>query len=78
MARDLIIAMDAGTSVIKALVFDFQGKQLADASRPNTYTTGSGGAVEQDMARTWTDSVAVSCSTAPPCWRSPARATAPG
>jgi erythritol kinase len=59
MARDLIIAMDAGTSVIKALVFDLKGRQIADAARPNTYTTGSGGAVEQDMARTWTDSVAV-------------------
>lgn len=59
MARDLVIAMDAGTSVIKALVFDLKGRQLADAARPNTYTTGSGGAVEQDMARTWTDSVAV-------------------
>jgi erythritol kinase len=59
MARDLIIAMDAGTSVIKALVFDLKGQQLADAARPNTYTTGSGGAVEQDMARTWSDSVAV-------------------
>ena len=59
MARDLIIAMDAGTSVIKALVFDLKGQQLADAARPNAYTTGSGGAVEQDMARTWDDSVAV-------------------
>lgn len=59
MERDLIIAVDAGTSVIKALVFDFAGNQIAAASRPNAYQTGIGGAVEQDMARTWQDTVDV-------------------
>jgi erythritol kinase len=59
MARDLLIALDAGTSVIKAVVFDLAGNQLALARRPNRYETGPGGAVEQDMARTWTDTVAV-------------------
>jgi erythritol kinase len=51
--------MDAGTSVIKALVFDFHGRQLADASRPNSYESGTGGTAVQDMARTWTDAAAV-------------------
>ncbi len=51
--------MDAGTSVIKALVFDLKGEQLADASRAEHLHDRCGGAVEQDMARTWTDSVAV-------------------
>lgn len=59
MTRELVVAVDAGTSVIKALAFDMQGHQLAAASRPNLYETGVGGAVEQDMARTWTDTVAV-------------------
>ena len=59
MTRDLIIAVDAGTSVIKALVFDLEGRQLGATTRPNFYQTGPDGAVEQDMARTWWDTVAV-------------------
>ncbi|WP_284736120.1 FGGY-family carbohydrate kinase [Dongia deserti] len=59
MARDLILAIDAGTSVIKVLAFDLDGKEVASAARPNTYRTGPGGAVDQDMARTWRDTVAV-------------------
>lgn len=59
MSRDLIVAVDAGTSVIKALVFDFAGNQIAVASKSNVYRTGIGGAVEQDMARTWHDTVEV-------------------
>nr|WP_298685019.1 FGGY-family carbohydrate kinase [uncultured Dongia sp.] len=57
--RDLIVAVDAGTSVIKALVFDLAGNQIAAASKPNVYETRDGGAVEQDMARTWRDTVDV-------------------
>lgn len=59
MARDLILSIDAGTSVIKVLAFDLDGNEIASASRPNSYRTGSGGAVDQDMARTWRDTVAV-------------------
>ena len=59
MARDLILAIDAGTSVIKVLAFDLDGNEVATAARPNTYRTGTGGAVDQDMARTWRDTVAV-------------------
>jgi erythritol kinase len=59
MARDLILSIDAGTSVIKVLAFDLDGNEVATASRPNTYRTGPGGAVDQDMARTWRDTVAV-------------------
>lgn len=59
MTGDLIAAVDAGTSVIKALVFDMEGRQLAAASRPNSYETRPDGAAEQDMARTWADTVAV-------------------
>jgi erythritol kinase (D-erythritol 1-phosphate-forming) len=59
MARDLILSIDAGTSVIKVLAFDLDGNEIAMASRPNTYRTGPGGAVDQDMTRTWRDTVAV-------------------
>ena len=59
MSRDVLIGVDAGTSVIKAVAFDLSGRQLAIASRRNSYTTLSNGGVEQDMVRTWQDTVAV-------------------
>jgi erythritol kinase len=55
---DLLIGVDAGTSVIKAVVFDLSGEQIAIASRPNSYATPGPGQVEQDMARTWSDCAA--------------------
>lgn len=57
--RDVIIGIDAGTSLIKAVAFTLAGEQLADVSRPNAYSSAAGGHVEQDMARTWSDTVAV-------------------
>jgi erythritol kinase len=56
--RDVIIGIDAGTSLIKTVAFTRDGRQLADFSLPNTYTTLAGGHVEQDMSRTWNDTVA--------------------
>ncbi|WP_315827285.1 MULTISPECIES: FGGY-family carbohydrate kinase [unclassified Bradyrhizobium] len=56
--RDVIIGIDAGTSVIKAVAFARDGRQLGDFAIPNSYATLPGGRVEQDMARTWTDTVA--------------------
>lgn len=56
--RDVIIGIDAGTSLIKTVAFTRGGRQLGDFSLPNTYSTAAGGHVEQDMARTWTDTVA--------------------
>src|SRR5262245_51812057 len=35
------------------------GQQLAETSRPNSYDTRPDGTAEQDMARTWADTVAV-------------------
>lgn len=57
--RDVIIGIDAGTSLIKAVAFTLAGEQLADVSRPNAYSSAPGGHVEQDMARTWSDTIAV-------------------
>jgi len=55
--RDVIIGIDAGTSVMKAVAFSPGGDELACASRPNQVEHGPGGQAEQDMAFTW-DSLA--------------------
>lgn len=53
--RDILIGIDAGTSVIKSVAFDTAGRQIAFAALPNRYDTLAGGGAEQDMARTWAD-----------------------
>src|SRR4051812_12849014 len=58
MSRDLLVGVDAGTSVIKAVAFTTAGEQVAIASRPNRYDTPAPGHVEQDMLRTWADCAA--------------------
>lgn len=55
MNEPLLIAVDSGTSVVKAVAFTASGSAVADAARPNRIERGAGGAVEQDMARTWDD-----------------------
>lgn len=55
---DLIVGIDAGTSVIKSVAFDLTGRQIAEHSTPNTYDTIDGAGAEQDMAQTWVDTVA--------------------
>lgn len=55
MTADIIIGIDAGTSVIKSVAFSAKGEQLGVAAIPNSYTTLKDGGVEQDMARTWRD-----------------------
>ncbi len=60
MTRDsLIVGLDAGTSVTKVVAFDLDGREVATVGRPNAYRELPGGAVEQDMARTWEDAAAV-------------------
>jgi len=58
MPRDVIVGIDAGTSLIKTVAFTRDGRQLGDFSLANRYLTSPGGSVEQDMARTWSDTVA--------------------
>ncbi len=55
MKDDVLIGIDAGTSVIKSVAFTLDGQQIALASTPNTYVTRADGGVEQDMAKTWAD-----------------------
>ncbi|MBG1232342.1 FGGY-family carbohydrate kinase [Aestuariivirga litoralis] len=52
---DVIIGVDAGTSVIKAVAFDLEGRQLDAAAIPNRYHTGQGGAVTQSLEQTYLD-----------------------
>lgn len=59
MSGDVLIGIDAGTSVIKAVAFDLAGRQIAMASRRNSYQNLPNGGVEQNMARTWDDTCAV-------------------
>lgn len=53
--RDIIIGIDAGTSVIKAVAFSLQGRQLGAAAVTNQYDSGQNGAATQNMDRTWAD-----------------------
>ena len=59
MRRPVIVALDSGTSVVKAVAFTDHGDILAASSRPNAYVTLPGGGVEQDMRRSWQDAAAV-------------------
>ncbi|MER8694382.1 carbohydrate kinase [Mesorhizobium opportunistum] len=52
---DVLIGIDAGTSVIKSIAFDTAGRQIAAAALPNHYETLPGGGAEQDLTRTWSD-----------------------
>ncbi|MBB3987167.1 erythritol kinase [Sagittula marina] len=53
--RDIIIGIDAGTSVIKAVAFTLNGTQVGTSAVLNSYDTAPDGAATQDMARTWAD-----------------------
>ena len=59
MTRDLVLGIDAGTSVTKVVAFDTSGHQLAAAALPNRYENLPGGGCEQDVLRTWEDCAAV-------------------
>ncbi len=52
---DLIIGIDAGTSVMKAVAFTLSGRQIASVSVRNSYHTGDDGAVTQSLPQTWLD-----------------------
>ncbi len=56
--RDIIVGLDAGTSVIKAVAFTAAGEQLASAAEPNVYTRVEGGGYEQDAEATWSKTAA--------------------
>ena len=53
--KDVIVGIDAGTSVIKSVAFSLSGEQLADSAVANTYYNTSDKGVEQDPVKTWED-----------------------
>lgn len=55
--KDILIGIDAGTSVIKSVAFSSAGEQLAVFAQPNSYDTLPDGGAEQDVARTWNDAL---------------------
>lgn len=55
MKTDLIVGIDAGTSVIKAVAFSLKGEQVAVSSVRNRYQTGLDGSATQPMRQTWSD-----------------------
>jgi erythritol kinase len=55
---DLIIGVDAGTSVIKAVAFDLSGHQLATSAVRNKYDMGADGSATQSLPQTWADCAA--------------------
>lgn len=58
MKTDILIGIDAGTSVIKSVAFTLDGQQLAIAALPNHYVSLPDGTVQQDMTRTWANAAA--------------------
>ena len=59
MSTPVILALDSGTSVVKAVAFGPDGAILATSSRPNVWTALPGGGAEQDMRRTFDDAADV-------------------
>ena len=55
---DILIGIDAGTSVIKAVAFDLAGRQIAVSAVTNRYHAAGDGAVTQSLADTWADCAA--------------------
>ena len=55
---DILIGIDAGTSVIKAVAFDPGGRQVGMFAVPNRYQSGADGSATQSLRRTWDDCAA--------------------
>lgn len=55
---DILIGIDSGTSVIKAVAFDLRGRQISSASIPNRYRSGADGSATQSLQQTWHDCAA--------------------
>ncbi|WP_282606060.1 FGGY-family carbohydrate kinase [Pelagibius sp. Alg239-R121] len=62
--KDVLIGIDAGTSVIKAIAFSTGGEQLAVYACTNSYENLRDGGVEQDIGRTWRDAAKSICGLA--------------
>ena len=57
--RDLLLGLDAGNTVIKAVLFDARGNQLAIAKRDGHSSTPAPGHVERDLNELWANAATV-------------------
>ena len=73
MQDDVIVGLDAGTSVIKAVAFDRQGCELAKTQCENRLETLPDGGVEQSLPGTWEAAsfIWVVLPVIPPAWSAP-------
>ena len=53
MSKDIIVGLDAGTSLIKFVAFDLDGKVIDSASVRNKVYYRSGSKAEQSLNETW-------------------------
>jgi len=56
--KDIVIGIDAGTSLIKSVAFTLDGEQLAVSSVQNVFESRTDGAAEQDLSLTWSNTLA--------------------
>ena len=59
MAKDIIIGIDAGTSIIKAVAFTLKGKEIATSSITNIYNTSQNGHATQALDTTWENCIKI-------------------
>lgn len=57
--RNLLLGLDAGNTVIKAVLFDASGNQLALSKRDGKSSTPAPGYVERDLNELWANAIAV-------------------
>lgn len=49
----MLLGIDAGTTIVKSVIFDFQGNEIAVARAPIVFDTPHNGWAEQDMEKLW-------------------------
>ena len=53
MSKEIILGLDAGTSLIKFVAFTLEGKFIESASVPNKVYYRKGNKAEQNLEETW-------------------------
>ena len=59
MAKDIIIGIDAGTSILKVVAFTLNGKEIASSSIRNIYKTSQNGQATQSLDTTWKNCIKI-------------------
>ena len=57
--KDIIIGIDAGTSILKAVAFTLNGKEIATSSIKNTYNISDDGNATQPLNTTWENCIKI-------------------